>query len=201
MKTLLQKTFAKLDTPWKIQEFVSNIPYNPLDNCQSAEKVLIKNKAHCLEGSFVAAAALENLGHEPRLLHLRAHRDDDHAVVLFQEKGLWGAIGKSNTTLLSWRQPYYRDLQELVMSYFPFYFNTKGQLSLCEWAGPIELNRFKKWNWKTGDDDLSELDQQLFKVKGHKIFTPRAIEKLPKVTPLLNAACFLGANKKGLYKV
>ena len=200
MKTLLEKKLEKLNTPWKIQEFIMAIPYNAFDNCHSAEKVLVKNKAHCLEGAFVAAVALEFLGHKPRLLHLRSHRDDDHAVVLFQEKGLWGAVGKSNTTLLAWRPPFYRDLHELVMSYFPFYFNSKGQLSLTEWAGPIELSKMTKWDWRLGREDLAECDQALFRVKGHKIITPKAIERLPKVSKLLNEACFLGANRKGLYK-
>src|SRR6478735_1408602 len=130
-----------LTAPWKIQQFVSKLPYNPDDYCKSVSQVLKKGTAHCMEGALVAAWYLEKLGHEPRLLHLRAHRDDDHVVAVFQEKRLWGAIGKSNTTLLSWRPPVYRSAEELVKSYFPFYFNTRGQMSLYSWAGPIKLSR------------------------------------------------------------
>src|SRR5437879_4192259 len=129
-KTKFELALAKLKTPWQIQEYISAIPYNPKYYCRSAERVFKERKAHCMEGALLAAVALERLGHVPQMLHLRAHRDDDHVVTLFREKGLWGAVGKSNTTLLSWRSPVYRNVHELFLSYFPFYFNSKGQMSL-----------------------------------------------------------------------
>ena len=131
----------RLSTPWTIQQFISEIPYNAGDDCKSAELVLKVRSAHCMEGALLAARLLEKIGHEPRLLHLRAHRDDDHVVAVFEEGRRWGAVGKSNTTLLTWRPPVYRSPEELVLSYFPFYFNTRGQPSLYAWAGPIRLKR------------------------------------------------------------
>jgi hypothetical protein len=191
----------QLKSPWKIQEFVHAIPYNPGSNCASAAGVLAQGVAHCMEGGLLAADLLERIGHEPRMLHLRSHRDDDHVVALFKEKGLWGAVGKSNTTLLGWRAPVYRTVESLAHSYFPFYFNTKGQMSLVAWSGPIRLNKYlKRWNWKDGEEDVGDLSLEFYEETAWEIFTPAQIERLPTAPSLLTDACFLGANRKGLYR-
>ena len=198
----LKTLFKKLNTPWKIQEYISKLPYNPEDYCRSAEKVFVDQKAHCLEGALLACIALENLGHPPSLLHFRTHRDDDHVVAVFKEKTGWGAIGKSNTTLLRWRPSLYQNPESLLMSYFPFYFNTKGQLSLIAWAGPIPLKRYEHWNWRNGEGDISDMGASFYDTEKSKtIMSSREIEKLPKANPELVKACFLGANLKGLYQV
>lgn len=192
----------RLTSPWAIQQFVSSLPYNPDDYCKSVECVLREKTAHCMEGALVAAGCLEKFGHEPMLLHLRAHRDDDHALALFREEGLWGAIGKSNTTLLTWRPSLYRSLESLVMSYFPFYFNTRGQMSLYAWAGPIRLKRYeKRWDWRASGQDVGDMSPTFYgREKERRIMSPRAIEKLPLADKRLVQACFLGANRRGLYR-
>ncbi|MBU6153639.1 MAG: hypothetical protein KGP28_04990 [Bdellovibrionales bacterium] len=198
----IEKFAKKLKSPWEIQRFVSAIPYNPDDFCKSAERVLIERTAHCMEGALLASLLLECLGHEPSLLHFRAHRDDDHVVSLFREKGLWGAVGKSNTTLLAWRPPLYRTVRDLLMSYFPFYFNLKGQMSLVAWAGPIRLSRYEKWNWRAGMYDVGDLSAHFYESERSRIImSERRVEKLPLADRRLVDACFLGANEKGLYRV
>ena len=198
----VEKIIGKLKNPWEIQRFVSAIPYNPEDYCKSAERVLLERSAHCMEGALLASLLLERLGHEPALLHFRAHRDDDHVVSVFKENGRWGAVGKSNTTLLAWRPPLYRSVQDLLLSYFPFYFNTKGQMSLVAWAGPIRLKRYEHWEWRSGAGDVGDLSAHFYdSEKSKPILTARRIEKLPLADRMLVEACFLGANKKGLYQV
>ncbi len=197
----VRKLARKLKTPWEIQGFVSSIPYNPDDFCKSAKRVLIERTAHCMEGALLSCLLLEELGHEPSLLHFRAHRDDDHVVALFRQQGLWGAIGKSNTTLLTWRPALYRSVQDLLLSYFPFYFNLKGQMSLVAWAGPVKLSRYEEWKWREGDGDLGDLSAHFYETeKERSIMTPGKIEKLPLADRRLVDACFLGANHKGLYR-
>ena len=155
-----------------------------------------------MEGGLLAAHLLETIGHEPKMLHLRSHRDDDHVVALFKEKGLWGAVGKSNTTLLGWRSPVYQTVEALALSYFPFYFNTKGQMSLVAWSGPIRLNPYlKRWNWKDGSEDVGDLSLEFYERTAWEIFSPKQIERLPPAPRLLTDACFLGANRKGLFQV
>jgi hypothetical protein len=201
MDAKLKKSLAKLNTPWKIQEAITQIPYNPENYSRSAERVLRDHSAHCFEGALLACLALEQLGHPPQMLHFRSYRDDDHVVAIFLEKGKWGAVGKSNTTLLSWRTPVYQTIDELAMSYFPFYFNTKGQLSLVSWAAPIPLSKYeKKWQWRNGEGDVSEMSADFYRERAHKVLSEKELKKLPRATSKLVAACFLGANVDGLYK-
>lgn len=109
-------------------------------------------------------------------------------------------MGKSNTTLLAWREPLYENLQSLVMSYFPFYFNLKGQMSLIGWAGPIKLDDYQKWDWRKSSKDIHDMSPAFYRMKNQKILSVSAIEKLPRANPLLIEACFLGADQEGLYK-
>ena len=170
MNLKLKRLTQKLNTPWKIQNYVSALPYNPDDYCRSAERVFVDQTAHCLEGALLGCVLLEVLGHEPKLLHFRSHRDD-------------------------------RTPEDLMMSYFPFYFNTKGQMSLIAWAGPIRLKRYEKWQWRSGEGDISDMGASFYDTeKSRPIMSVKAIEKLPRAIPRLVDACFLGANPDGLFK-
>ena len=69
-------------------------------------------------------------------MDLVARGDSDHVVALFKRNGCWGAISKSNHVWLRWRDPVYRSLRELAMSYAHEYF-LRGVLSL---AGPTDAD-------------------------------------------------------------
>lgn|GEM_PF-1559302 len=195
------RSSVRYGNPWEIQRFIASIPYNPRDHAYSVERALREGKAHCFEGALIGAHLLEKLGHPPRLLHFRAHRDDDHVVAIFKEGRFFGAVGKSNTTLLGWRPPRYRSVEDLLLSYFPFYFNTKGQMSLVAWAGPVRLSRYDSWNWRSSEDDISDLSATFYDhEKARRIMSPAQIERLPRAEGRLVRACFLGANPRGLYK-
>jgi hypothetical protein len=84
------------------------------------------------------------------------------------------------------------------MSYFDFYFNTKGELSLTSYA-LINLNRYNKWNWRWSLENLEEMGVSFYMEKHRRLFTPKQIEKLPKVSRPVLDACFLGSNPDGLY--
>jgi len=62
-------------------------------------------------------------GRGNELLDLGAVRDDDHVLAVFRRGTHWGAIAKSNYSGLRFREPVYRSLRELVMSYFEHYYN------------------------------------------------------------------------------
>ncbi|HEV3410188.1 MAG TPA: hypothetical protein VG095_07830, partial [Chthoniobacterales bacterium] len=117
-------TLARLRTPQKIQDFVSELPTNfepEGDTCLSVAEVLRQRRAHCIEGAFVAACALWMNGEPPLLMDFQATLDDDHVIALFKRGGCWGAISKSNHIWLRWRDPVYRTPRELAMSYFHEY--------------------------------------------------------------------------------
>jgi len=112
--------FRRLATPEKIQRFLDELPYNKEphgDTCRSPRRVLRDRTAHCMEGALFGAAALRMIGHPPLLLDLEAVRDDDHVLAIFRSRGHWGALAKSNYSGLRYREPVYRTLRELAMSY------------------------------------------------------------------------------------
>ena len=110
----------RLDTPRKIQQFVFGLKQNFEPNgetCNAVRTVLRQRRAHCIEGAMVAACALWIHGEPPLLLDFQAVHDFDHVVAVFRRNGRWGAISKTNGIGLRWRDPVYRTLRELAMSY------------------------------------------------------------------------------------
>ena len=112
--------FKKLSTPQKIQDYLDHLPINfelVGETLYSPRRVLQENKAHCVEGALFAAAALCYHGQPPLLLDIQTTADDyDHVLALFKEEGRWGAISKTNHTILRWRDPVYKNPRELAMS-------------------------------------------------------------------------------------
>lgn len=184
----------------QIQEFLDGLAYNTSDQTFSPREVLRRRQAHCLDGALFAAAALQWLGHPPLLMDLRAVNDDDHVIAVFRDKGMWGAVAKSNTTLLRYRDPVYRSLRELALSYFPMYFNIEGEMSLREYSRPFSLEPFGP-EWIYSGKDMTYIGAALDKTRHYPILTEQQLRALPRAQKYLMEACFLGADWKGFYKV
>src|SRR6266481_622508 len=151
-----KKLLAKLATPWKIQGHLDALPYNKEKDgltCRSPRRVMRDQTAHCFEAALFAAAALRVNGHPPLILDLESVRDDDHVVALYKIDRHWGAIAKSNYAGLRFREPVYRSLRELVMSYFEHYYNLKGEKTLRAYSRPINLGPFDRLDWMTSEED------------------------------------------------
>ncbi len=192
------KHFKKLSTPRKIQDFLDTLTYNTDAICRSPREVLRTRKAHCMDGALFAAEALRQLGYPPLLLDLRATNDDDHVIAVFKEKSLWGAVAKSNTTLLRYRDPIYRSVRELALSYFFAYFNTKGEMSLREYSRPFTLNKYKDWQYATQNMDF--IGDDLDKTRHYPLVPEKLARSLLPAPKYLMNACFAGADPKGLFK-
>ena len=119
-----------LKTPATIQKFLDDLPYNLSFTARSPKKVLNDRTASCLEGGIFGAAALRVIGFPPLIFDLEAEQDTDHVVAIFKVRGHWGAVAKSNFTGCRYREPVYRSLRELAMSYFNIYFNLRGERTL-----------------------------------------------------------------------
>src|SRR5579864_7731957 len=128
-----------LKTPHGIQRSLDEMDYHLADTSWSPRRVLRERTAHCLEGAIFAAAALRVNGFPPLLWDLEAVFDDDHVLAIFQTAGHWGAIAKSNYSGLRYREPVYRSLRELAMSYFNDYFNLRGERTLRAFSRPVNL--------------------------------------------------------------
>lgn len=196
----LEELLRPLDSPVKIQEFLDSIPYNSTKRTLSPLLVMKEGMAHCMDGGMFAAAALRRLGYPPLIVDLTAENDDDHIIAVFREGKCWGAIAKSNTTVLRFREPVYRTLRELAMSYFDLYYNLNGQKTLRSYSRTIDLSKFDDRNWETTDKDLEYIGDHTYTVRHYPLITPSQARTLNDVPKYLYDAGFAGADINGLYK-
>jgi hypothetical protein len=171
------RLLRSLSTPWKIQTYLDALPYNKEpngDTCRSPRRTIRDQTAHCFEAALLAAAALQINGKPPLILDLESVRDDDHVVAVFRIDGHWGAMAKSNYSGLRFREPVYRTLRELVMSYFEHYYNLKGEKTLRAFSRPVNLGRFDGMGWMTSEKDIWEIPEYLTTISHTPILqTPR----------------------------
>ena len=180
-----------LRTPEKIQAFIDSLTYNKEvggDTCRSPRRVLRDRTAHCMEGALFGAAALRVLGHPPLVLDFEAVRDDDHVIAIFQRDSHWGAIAKSNYSGLRYREPVYRNLRELAMSYFEHYYNHRREKTLRNYSRPVNLKRFDPIQWMTTEDDVWDIPYYLTTISHTPLLAPKLIAHLGKVDDRLFAA-------------
>jgi len=170
-----RKIFAKLNTPGRVQNFLDRMPINFRQTHRSPRFALREKKVQCIEGALLAAAALAYHGRPPLLLDLRTtSRDEDHVVALFQDKGYWGAVSKTNHSILRFRDPVYKTVRELAMSYFHEYFWWRnGEKTLKEFSTrPFDLRRYAPEKWVTSEEELWWLAEALDKAPHTKILPP-----------------------------
>jgi hypothetical protein len=164
LSTRETQLLRRLSTPWKIQKYLDDLPYNKEhdgETCRSPRRVIRDRTGHCFEAALLAAAALRVNGHPPLILDLESVRDDDHVIAVCRIDGLWGSMAKSNYAGLGFREPVYRTLRELVMSYFEHYYNLKGEKTLRAFSRPVNLSRFDRLNWMTAEEDLWAIPEYL----------------------------------------
>jgi hypothetical protein len=188
--------FRRLNTPEKIQHFLDHdVAYNKEPDgptCGSPRRVLRERKAHCMEGALFGAAALRMLGYPPLLLDLEAVRDDDHVLAIFRQDGCWGAVAKSNYSGLRYREPVYRGLRELAMSYFEHYYNPRREKTLRNYSRPVNLRRFDSIHWMTAEEDVWAIPEYLMTIRHTPLVGPRAVRRLGRVDDRLFAAGLVG---------
>lgn len=160
--------FASLTTPHHIQDYLDSIPFNHEEEgetCRSPRSTLIHKKAHCLEGALLAYIALLLQNRKPHILSLKTSQgDDDHVVVLYKENGHWGALSKTNHTVLKWRDPVYKTPRELAMSYFNEYFLQDGTKTMIGYSSPITLNELGS-EWIISEKNLFSLGRSIMHAK------------------------------------
>lgn len=196
-----EKSFLKrFLEPWSIQEYLDSIPYNPEYGTRSPRWVIKKESAHCFEGALFAAAILEYLGYPPLIADMKAFNDDDHVIAIFREEGHWGAVAKSNFTSLRYREPVYRSLRELIMSYFDFFFNVKGEKSLRSYSKPFDLSFYADRSWETTDEDLDYIGDKIESIHHFPVVDDKMIKKLKIASKIVIRAGLLGSEESGLFK-
>lgn len=176
--------FRRLKTPSLVQDFLNTIPFNfeidGNDTIKSPIRTLREWNAHCFEGALLGAYILSLHGYRPTILHLKATKNDfDHVVALFCIDGYWGALSKTNHAVLRYREPIYKTIRELALSYFHEYFLDTGSKTLRKYSKPLFLDVFEK-GWESEIDDLWGIDEELDSLPHYDIVPAWHISKLRK---------------------
>ena len=191
-----RSVFRRLSSPQKIQRYLDvDLGYDigaDGARCRSPRNVLRDKTAQCMDGALFGAAALRMIGYPPLLLDLEAVRDDDHVLAIFRARGHWGAVAKSNYAGLRFREPVYRTLRELVMSYFEHYYNPAGEKTLRNYSRPVNLRRFDAMRWMTTEEDVWVIPEYLCNIS-HRPLLPAVVERrLGRMDQRLYAAGLTG---------
>ena len=190
------RTLRALKTPAGIQKFLDGLPYNLSYTARSPKKVVHDSTASCLEGGIFAAAALRIIGFPPLIFDLEAEQDTDHVIAIFKVRGHWGAVAKSNFTGCRYREPVYRSLRELAMSYFNIYFNLRGERTLRRYSRPVNLARFDDKNWMSTEKPVWFIAEYLCNIPHISLLTAAMEKNLTRVDQRTLRGEMLGHRKK-----
>lgn len=177
----------RLGTPAKIQTFLNRIPINHEHDGEtvlSVREVLRQRRAHCIEGAFVAATALWLHGEPPLVMHMDCDLSDyPHVIAVYRRDGCWGAISKTNGSRLRFRDPVYRTLRELALSYFHEYTNKRGEKTLRSYTAAFDLRRIDPALWVTNPASCWEAHDRLEALRHYPLLAPRQIQALARSDP------------------
>jgi hypothetical protein len=196
-----RRLFETLTTPTRIQAFLDEVPYSTEHVYRCPVRVLRERVAHCFDGALFAAAALRQLGHAPLIIEMVPNgRDDDHLLALYRRNGHWGAVAKSNFVGLRFREPVYRNLRELMMSYFEQFYNVEREKTLRSYSLPLNLKAFDQWDWMASDEFLEQIAQRLDRIRKIPVLSQSMVSNLSLVDERTYQTGLIGADLAGLYK-
>jgi hypothetical protein len=198
----LRRQFQALRSPAEIQAYLDSLPYIAEELDRSPLRVMTDHQAHCLDGGIFAALALSRLGHPPLILDLRPDpgQDDDHVLALYRVDGLWGCLAKSNYPVLRSREPVYRSLRELAMSYFDFYFSINKEKSLRGYTRPLHLEQFPP-DWMWSEAGIARIAKRLYALKTIPLISAEIASRLSPADERTYQAASLGVDFKWVYGI
>jgi hypothetical protein len=174
----------RLSSPERIQAWLNATPINHEvdgETVLSAREVIRQRRAHCIEGAMFAACALWVHGDPPLVMHLDCHESDyPHVIALFRRKGHWGAISKTNGAPLRYRDPIYRTLRELALTYFHEYSNKRGHKTLRTYSVPFDLRRLDLADWVTSEKSCWKAHDRLVELRHYPLISRRQERLLTK---------------------
>ncbi len=196
-----RRTFESLSTLEKIQKFLDNVRY-----CGDSQDYLCpltlfrKNIGCCFEGALLAAIAFAKIGLPPLIIELTSHNDDDHVLAVYKKNGLWGAVAKSVFPGLRSRQPVYRTLRELAMSYFESYFNRRRQFTMRAYSLPVDLRRFDRIPWAVTDRGAQKISKALDAASHMRLFPSGVAKNFGLIDKWAFEAGIAGSSRRHLHR-
>ena len=183
-----RRKFRSLGSPADIQRYLDSLPYVGENRDRCPLEVMKDGQCHCLDGALLAALALRRLGYPGLLIDLVPARDrngrnldDDHVLAIFRRHGAWGAIAKSNYAWLRYREPVYRTMRELAMSYFEVYFSVDATKALRGYTRPLDISRFDRLEYAWDESGAAEVYRRLYRRKMVPLISKRAAAELEPV--------------------
>jgi hypothetical protein len=196
-----RRLITRLSTPERLQAFLNDLPYRSEEIYRCPLRVLRDRRGHCFDGAVLAAMALSRMGYPPRIVELLPNRrDDDHMVAVYRRENRWGAVAHSNFAGLRYREPVFRNVRELVMSYFEDFFNLAREKTMRGYTLPLHLGKFDSHCWMTRDAAIAEIARYLDRVPRRTLLTRSMVLRLAPVDPRSFRAGLLGSVRSGLYK-
>ncbi len=188
LRPVENRILRRLDRPAKIQDYLERLPTNlerTGETCRSPRRMMCDRTAHCMEGALFGAAVLWYHRQPPLLLDLKTTADDEeHVVALFRIHGHWGAISKTNHAWLRYRDPVYKSVRELAMSYLNEYFLPNGKKTLRSFSQPFDLRHIKSKDWIISDHDLWDICDVLDESPHTNILSRSMIAMLRRADPI-----------------
>lgn len=187
------RRLRSLSPPWRIQKFLDELDYDARgEGCRSPRRVLRERKVQCMDGALFAAGALRVQGYPPLIVDLEAVYDDDHVIAVYRRHGLWGSIARSNYSGLRSREPHFRTVRDLVVSYVEAYFNLRRQKTLRRYSRPFDLERFDRIDWMTSEKDLWDIPNHLVGIRHYRLLAPSQERALAPVSRVVFEAGKVG---------
>ncbi len=188
-----QKVIQRLDSAEKIQLFLDQTTYNTGRYPLWPSDVLSQKCAHCFDGALFAASVLGYHGEKPLILDMTAWQDDDHILAIFRSGKHFGAISKSNYVGLRFREPIFRNVRELVLSYFESYYNHRKQKSLRGYSRPFDLRKVRNLEWRREADVFENIAEALYALPHQSLLSPAQERSLCPVDKRSFSAGLYGA--------
>lgn len=163
---------ARLDTPEKVQHWLSAMPYNwerQGETARTFRGVVRAGTAHCLEAALSAACILEQRGFPPLLMDIESVDLLDHVLFVFRRRGKWGAVGRSRCHGLHGRKPVFRSLRALARSYSAPFIDTTGRV---KGYGVLDLRDLPTGQWRLAKGDVFHIERALTDNRHHRLPTP-----------------------------
>jgi hypothetical protein len=193
----LRKQFRELKTPFAIQEYLDSMPYIAEERDRSPLDVMLDKQCHCLDGGFFAALALWRIGSKPLVIDLvpAPGKDDDHVLAVYQVDGYWGAVAKSNYVNLGFREPVYKNLRELVITYFEHFVSIQKEKTLRGYTRPLDASRYTHLGWAWDEAGANQLYyKHFYRRKEIPLISVRAVKRLNPLSDRAYAAEILHTN-------
>lgn len=194
--------FRNLKSPVHIQSYLDELPYIAEELDRSPLRLMTDHQGHCLDGGIFAALALFQLGFPPLIMDLvpEPGLDDDHVLAVYSINGKWGCVAKSNYPVLRSREPVYRSLRELSMSYFDFFFNSEKKKSLRGYTKPLNLNIFNS-DWMWDEKGIAIISRYLYHKKSIQLLSAEAALNLSPADDKTYNAASLGTDFSWVYGI